>query len=116
MAKQIIILETTPGNGGDVNVRAAFWFPVVEEKSRLPLPNLSQSVWSGASAEDLTSLQAGAVIEEVFSKSFPSTFTVEGVQMSLEAHYASRLAFLSQVPFKGELYGLRLEDGAWSTK
>ncbi len=104
--KQIIILDTTPSDGGKVRVRAVFWFPVPAENA-LPLPNLSQSIWNGASPDEIAELQAGTVIEEVETQLFPTAATVEQVQDMLVSLYAARSAFLAQVPFK---------DGVWSTK
>jgi hypothetical protein len=59
-------------------------------------------------------LQAGRVIEEFHSDSFPNTFTATQIKASLVAQYTSRKAYFASLPARGAFYGLTYDGTAWS--
>ena len=113
MAKQIIVLDTNPADGGAISVRCAMWFPVTAGKE-WPLGSGAGSAWVGASAAEVQSIQQGQVVEEVKAYNYPSTTTVPNIKTALVNSWTSRNAFLATQPFKGQFYGVFLENSSWS--
>lgn len=113
MAKQIVILDTNPADGGSIAVRCAMWFPVTAGKE-WPLGSGSGSFWQGASAAEVQAIQLGQVVEEVKQFSFPSTMTTANVKAFIVNTYNTRNAFLAAQPFKGQFYGVYFENSSWS--
>lgn len=113
MAKQIIVLDTNPADGGSISVRCAYWFPVTVGKE-WPVPG-AVSAWASASAAENQSLQQGQVIEETRSYSFPSTTTVTTIKASLVNNYVSRAAYVAAQPSRGQFYGVFFDSSnTWS--
>lgn len=113
--KQIIILEINPGTGGEFTVRALFWVPVPSGQE-VEKPNISNSAYSKATADEIAMLQKGVIIEEVKMFPFPDSTTPESIQTYLLAHYESRVAFLNTIPFSGKLYGMFYDGNGWNGK
>lgn len=117
MAKQIIVLETTPSNGGQISVRAAFWFPVTAGQE-VPKPAFV-SAWKtnavpGPSTQETADLQNGTVVEEVVSPIFPDNYTAAQIKAALVTFYQRRAAYLATLPFQGKYYGVSFDGTAWS--
>lgn len=112
MAKQIIILETSSPEGGCIGLNYLFWIPVAAG-SESPRAN-AVSAFAGATTTENADLQAGRVIEEFHSDSFPSTFTSTQIKGSLVAQYTARKAYLASLPARGAFYGLNFDGTAWS--
>lgn len=113
MAKQIVILETNPADGGFNTIRAVFWFAVPVNR-RVPVPN-AQSLWTGASAGEVADLQSGAVLEERHDIRVPSSFTVAEQKNALNKAYTDRLTFLGAQPFKLQFAGVFFDSATgWS--
>lgn len=114
MAKQIVVLETNPADGGFINIRCCFWFPVTVGQE-LPRPDLVASAWKAAAPGDLSALQAGTILEEVNSYRYPSSFTAANIKTELVAAYNARKAYLLSIPFQGQYYGVFFDSVAgWS--
>lgn len=114
MAKQIIVLDTNPADGGAFNVRCAMWFSVTPGKE-WPMGSGVGSAYTGASAAEVQAIQQGQVVEEVKSYSFPSTTTTANIKTALVNSYASRNAYLATQPFKGQYYGVFFDSSnTWS--
>lgn len=111
--KQIIILEAKSAEGGAISVRAVFWFPVIAG-AEIALPNISQSAWAGASADEILALQKGSVVEETKTLAFPGSVTETQIETALEGFYADRATFFAAVPFKGSLYGKVFDGTTWT--
>lgn len=114
MAKQIIILETNPQDGGYLSVRFAMWFPVAAGKE-VPRPEITSSAWKQALTADITALQVGSVIEEVNNVRFANTQTAAQIKTALVAQYGSRKTYLDALPFVGQYYGTFYDGTAWSS-
>lgn len=113
MAKQIIVLDSNPSDGGAFSVRCAFWFPVTVGKE-WPSPG-AVSAWSGVSSVEIQQIQQGQVIEETRSYSFPSTTATGAIKTALVQSYLSRAAYLATQPFKGQYYGVFYDSSnTWS--
>ena len=111
MAKQIIVLDTLPGDGGRNMVRAAFWFPIQAGK-RIPISGATSS-WTGASGQELTALADGSVVEEVVSMPFAASYTAAQIRAALLTAWTDRKAWKDAQPFSGQYYGVYY-DGSWS--
>ena len=113
MAKQIIILETNPADGGMNTIRAVFWFAVILAK-RVPKAGNTTSKWSGADATETAALVDGSVVEEVRDLSFPTSFTTVELKAALQKAYADRAAFLGAQPFRLQYAGVWWDGTSWS--
>lgn len=113
MAKQVITLETNPSDGGAIIVNVAMWFPVTAGKE-VPIPSLTKSTWSGASAAEIQALQLGQVKEEVQVLRFPSSFTTAQIKAALVSAYNDRKTYLASLPFQGQFYGVFFDGTVWS--
>jgi hypothetical protein len=105
MAKQVIVLESNPADGGFINIRAAMWYPVTAGQE-VPIPTLTKSAWAAASAQEVSDLQAGRVIEEVNAYKFPNSYSTATIKTELQSIYNARKAYLATVPFQGQYYGV----------
>ena len=113
MAKQIIVLDSNPADGGAFTVRCAMWFPVAAGKE-WPV-SAAASAWSGVSLAENQAIQQGQVIEETRTYSFPSTTATAVIKTSLVNSYASRNTYLATQPFKGQYYGVFFDSSnTWS--
>jgi hypothetical protein len=111
MAKQIIVLEVSAPQGGQLGVNYLFWFPVTVGQES---PRPAVSGWAGASTAENSDLQAGRVIEEFYSDNFPNTFTSAQIKAALVAQYNARKAYLLTLPARGAFYGLNFDGTVWS--
>src|SRR5689334_15193729 len=108
MAKQIIVLETNPADGGFISVRCAFWYHVPAGKE-WPITG-RVSAWRGATAADNQALAGGQDIEEVKTYSYPSTTATATIKASLVNNYASWNAYQTSKPFPGQFYGVYFDS------
>ena len=116
MARQIIILETNPADGGMVAVRCAMWFPITTGQE-IPLAGFTSAFKTkgaiGPTAQETTDLQDGKVVEEVKVLSFPKSFTAAQIRGSLVAAYTDRVAFRATLPNTGQFYGTAWDGTSW---
>jgi hypothetical protein len=115
-ARQIIVLETNPADGGQIAVRAAFWFPVTAGQE-VPKPGFVSAITKDPfkpTAQEATDLQDGKVFEEVKSFSFPDNTLAATIKSSLVSFYQRRAAYLATMPFQGKFYGVSYDGAAWS--
>lgn len=113
MAKQIIILDTDPSDGGNNTIRAVFWFAVAVNR-RVPRPDITVSAWASASAPEMAALQDGSVLEEVVIRSFPTSTSNASIKAIMVAAYTDRLAYLNALPFKLQFNGVFYDGATWS--
>src|SRR5712691_5599230 len=112
MAKQIIILGTSPGPGGDINVIYAFWLAVPAGQK---IPNPGQfSAYRGASIAEIASLKAGAVVEEVNSAQYPATWTVGQIEADLQTKYTGRQNAVTGQVNPNLYYGSLWDGTTWT--
>ena len=103
MAKDIIILDVNAGDGGFNTVKCCFWIP---NPNPVPRPAGVTSAYANADASEVAAIQAGSVIEEVRSFSFPNTLSQAQVEANLLAMYNARKTwYAAQVP-PGKFYGI----------
>lgn len=112
MAKQIIILETIPNDGGRNTIKAAYWFAIAVNR-RVPVANL-QSAWEDASAPEIAALQDGSILEEVRTIQVATSATVAQTKAALLLDYNDRKTYLDAQPFKLQHAGVYYENNAWS--
>lgn len=110
MSKQIIILEVASSTPQELSIRYILWIP-----TQFPIlrPN-AQSLWQGASVDEIAAIRDGTVIEEAHTKSFPSSLTVPAIKNHLVEHYRSRVAYFQSMPRPGQYYGIYFDGTNWS--
>lgn len=117
MPRQIIILETNPADGGMLAIRCAMWFPVTGGQE-VPIAGYASAFKTkgeiGPSAQEVTDLQEGKVVEEVRALQFPKSFTPAQIRGALVAAYNDRLAFRATLPNTGQFYGLSFDGTTWT--
>ena len=68
MARQIIILETNPAAGGEISVRAVFWYPVTPgEEVPTPNPRMAMPIETNVRVESM-SIRASMAIPAMLSR------------------------------------------------
>lgn len=111
MAKQIIILDTQPQEGGFTTIRYLLWLPM---SPPVPAPN-NRSQWPGAAQPDHDAIAAGTVLEESRNATFPSGATVAQIKTALIAAYNARKAWWQAQPGRGQIFGVFFDDvTGWS--
>jgi hypothetical protein len=114
MAKEIIILRVTTGPGGDTNVGLAAWFAVAAGRE-IPPTRTVTSAWPDASAAEVAAIQAGQVIEEVYSFQYPVTFTKAQIQTDLVSKWNARAAQIAARPNPNQFFGVFFDSvSGWS--
>jgi hypothetical protein len=114
MAKQIILLETNPQDGGMVTMRAVFWYAIPANR-RIVLPDTTVSAWLGASNAELIAIRDGSVLEEVRVLSMPVSSTTAELKAAINKAYTDRLAYLGAQPFKLQYAGVFFDSvTGWS--
>lgn len=114
MAKQIIILDSGTGPGGDVNVRFAFWL-VPPTANQVKKPGAT-SAYLGASAAEAISIQSGQTIEEVYSAQYTVAFTLAQIEANLQTKYAVRQAAITAAINAVQWYGSFWDGATWTGK
>ena len=104
MAKQVIILRTAKGPGGDDDVEFVYWIPVVAAR-RVPIAG-AVSVWSGAAAGDNTKIQSGEILEIKDRCQFPAVMTSAQIKADLEARWAAKKAEIDAMPNPNRFFGV----------
>lgn len=113
MAKQIIVLETNPADGGFNNLKVVFWFAIPSNR-RVPIPS-KVSVWEGASIAETTALQDGSVLEEIHNIKVPASYTGTEQKAVLNKAFTDRAAYLAAQPFKLQFAGVFFDSvTGWS--
>lgn len=112
MAKQIIILETDPQDGGRLSIRCVYWFAVPAQR-RVPDASLT-SQFQGIQPAELASLRDGSVLEDVRDISLPSSFTTTEIKVALQKDYTDRGAYLVAQPFRLQYAGVFFDGSVWS--
>ena len=90
---QVIVLNAYQ-DALNINVTAAFWFPITS--GARPLLNNVTSAWTasspsvGASAAQNTAIQNGTILEEVRNFSFPLGTTTNSMQAALQQYWTNR--------------------------
>src|SRR5262245_37316559 len=112
MAKEIIILDVLRGPGGDRSIRCALWFPIPLAR-RVPKPGAT-SIFRNALAAEITDLQTGAVIEEVYDFQVPGATTAAQIKTFLEAKWSARNTEISNLPDPNQFYGIFWDGTVWS--
>ena len=103
MAKQVIILNTTPAVGGITAVDYAFWL-VPSASAIIPAPGFN-SAYAGASAAEINALQTGAALEIVATTQYPSSFALSAIETDLLAKYAAAQTALTAETNPIQWYG-----------
>lgn len=111
MARQIIILETNPADGGQISVNCVFWFPVTAGQE-IPKAGFV-SAFKTPTSQEATDLQAGKILEEYHNYVFPSGTSAASVKSSLVAYYSARGTYRATLPNQGQFYGTAYDGTAW---
>jgi hypothetical protein len=112
VAIEIIILSMTAHDGADPTLQYAFWiYPTAAHV--VPKPGAT-SAWRGAQAADIAALQAGTVIEEVYSAQVPTGTTVPAAQAYLQAAYVARVAKVAAQVSPNLYYGSTWDGTTWT--
>ena len=114
MAKQIIVLETNPEDGGFNDMKVVFWFAVPANRL-VPQPQITFSAWDGATAAEIQAIKDGLVYEDVQHIRVPSSYTPTELKAVLNKAYTDRAAFLGALPFKYQYKGIYFDSmTGWS--
>lgn len=113
MAKEVVVLRTFLGPGGDRNVNFLLWLSV-PAGSEIPIPG-GTSDWAGASAAENTAIANGQILEEVYSTQYPQTMTVAQIKADLVSRYNARQAQVTARPNPNQFYGVFFDSvSGWS--
>ena len=113
MAKEVVVLTVRQDVAGLYNVTCVFWL-AVPSGSEFPQPTFT-SRWLGASPAENSLLQAGNVVEEVYTFWFPNTYTKAQIETELSNAYSARQGGYAGQPKTGQFYGLYLDSATgWS--
>lgn len=100
--KQIIILDVSDAGANTMNVGYLLWIPTSNPIAR---PGL-QSRWNGASAGEISALQAGTTIEESYSVAVATNTNTTALKQILNDKFSARLRYFNQQPGAGIWYGI----------
>lgn len=128
--RQITVLDVTAGTGGFITVRVAFWYAIVAAKA-YPKNNFQSAidpnlvtggnVASGTTRQpvsqaEITSLQNGSVLEEVFPFTFPNSYSEATIEQHLLDLWTARNAAVQGQPNPIAFYGLAQDSvSGWGT-
>lgn len=112
MAKEVIILNTIAGVGGMTSVQYVMWL-VPPGAAVVPNPNFISS-YAGATASEISALQLGTTIEQVFTSEYPSSFTLAAIETDLLAKYNTAQAALTSGINPIQWYGTYYDSGTWT--
>lgn len=112
MAKQIIILNSSPGPSGDTNVVYAFWLSVPAGQ-QIPNPGMA-SAYRGASTAEIGNLKTGAIVEEINAAQYPVSWTLAQIQADLLTKYAARQTAITAQQNPNLYYGSVWDGAAWT--
>lgn len=109
--KQIIILDIQGGNSNMMTVNYLFWLTTSQPIAK---PNL-QSRWAGASGGEVSSLQAGSVIEESYQITVASATSTAALKTLLNAQFTARQTYFTSQLNPGAWYGIFFDSTTlWS--
>jgi hypothetical protein len=113
MAKQIIVLRTNVGPGGDTNVNVLGWYAVTTQKA-VPIVN-GVSIWSGASGPENAAIAAGTVVEEAYQIQYPSTYSTAQIKADLISKWTARQSAITAQPNPNAYFGIFFDSSTgWS--
>src|SRR5208282_4463261 len=96
MAKQVIILGSSAAVGGMTNISFALWI-VPSGSQVVPNPGFV-SAYAGATATEISSLQAGNTINVTHNTTYPSSFSLAPIEADLlTKNTAAPAAYTSSV-------------------
>lgn len=111
MSKQVVVLDISQVDQFNLNVRYLLW---VTTTKPIPKPSIS-SQWTGASASEVTALQAGTTVEFQRTRPFPPSATKAQIQAILQADYAAAQAASDAATPSGQFYGVFFDSSTgWS--
>jgi len=111
MAKEVIILEVNTNTPNQMAVHYLLWLTSTKP---VPRPNFN-SQWTGASAGETSALQAGTVVEESYSVTFPQSFGTGNIKTFVQDHYNDRQAYFTSQTQPGQYYGVYYDSSTgWS--
>lgn len=110
--KQIILLDVANTDVGDTLVKYAMWFypPLANQ---VPKPGVA-SQWRGASAQDTTNIQSGAVVEEIRNVTFLQNMTLTQMKTYLLDVYNARQTLISNAANPNQFYGAFFDGTTWT--
>ncbi len=119
MARQIIVLDTQPNQGGINQVRAVFWFPISPASAQVPKPSFVSAAAGVTGAGAITpgeqaSLESGAVLEEVQTVPYATTTTTAQIKADLIARYGTRASYLAGLQPTRQYFGVYYDGTSWS--
>jgi len=85
MAKQVIVLERSENTQA---YRIAYWLAVPASRQSFYANPTATSVWSGASAGELSAIRTGAVVEAVETNDFAG-MTLPAIQTELQSEWSA---------------------------
>lgn len=120
MAREIILLEVNPADGGQIRVNCVFWFAITNvlaqavKSNVVSAVNAAQAGASAPSGAELSALQSGAVLEEWKSFVFPNSYTSAQIKAELQSHYTARQSYIASLPAVEQWYGVSWDGAAWT--
>lgn len=109
-AKQVIILETRPGDNNIVNYSVCLWLT-----TQYPTNGVGGSNWNGASPQEVAALQSGKFIEKVVTVQVPGSLTVAQTKVLLQAVWTGQQNYLASLtPQPAQYYGFVWDGIGWS--
>jgi hypothetical protein len=123
ITKQICILDIRESVGGFVNLRCCFWIAVTNGYPNSGLTSAYPNITTDTNtAGILTAIQAGTIIEEVYTFQFPTnwiTLDLSTVEALLLAYFRARQAVhagtVGALPDPGALFAFMYDSAAgWS--
>lgn len=116
MARQITVLETSTGDGGEIAIRVAFWFPVTAGQE-VPLPSFTSqikgSTHNPVTSQEAADLAAGVVVEEVTTIKLPASSTLVQVKAHLITKRTDRATYRATLPPLWQYYGTVYDGTSW---
>lgn len=110
-AKQIVILDIQGGTSNMMTVNYLFWLTTAQPIAK---PGL-QSRWAGASAGEISAIQAGTTIEEPYSVTVASATSTVTLKALLNAQFTARQNYFTSQLNPGAWYGIYYDSStAWS--
>jgi membrane-associated protease RseP (regulator of RpoE activity) len=112
MAKQVIILRSFKGPGGDLGLTYLFWLTVPSGRE-VPTDNISR--WKEASPAENQAIKDGTIIEEYYDTQVPAGTTKAAVQTRLSTAFTVRQTEITNRQNPNQFYGIFLDSvNGWS--
>lgn len=101
-AKQWIAETIDSSQGGEINIRVEYWFPVSFGNE---MPNGSGSSFSRLTSDETTAINTGRIFVEIDSVQFPNNYTGAQMQAFINQLYTQKLAYRNSTLVIGQFYG-----------